>query len=144
AWIPWLNSSIWLPHIGRRACAGRSISRRGAPRDSRRTNYRCFNMTLSVFDIFTVGIGPSSSHTVGPMRAARNFVRNLRDRKLLDRTASLSIDLYGSLAETGRGHATDVGIMLGLMGHAPDTVEPSGIGPLIAGVRETGSLSVAG
>lgn len=101
-------------------------------------------MTLSVFDIFKVGIGPSSSHTVGPMRAARNFVRNLRDRKLLDRTASLSIDLYGSLAETGRGHATDVGIMLGLMGHAPDTVEPSGIGPLIAGVRETGSLSVAG
>ena len=101
-------------------------------------------MTLSVFDIFKVGIGPSSSHTVGPMRAARNFVRNLRDRGLLDRTGALSVDLYGSLAETGRGHATDVGIMLGLMGHAPDTIEPDRIGPLIAGVRQSGGLSIAG
>src|SRR3546814_20806015 len=94
-------------------------------------------MTLSVFDIFKIGIGPSSSHTVGPMRAARNFARNLQSRSLLPQVAALSIDLYGSLAETGRGHGTDVGIMLGLMGEAPDTVVPSSISRLMETIRST-------
>lgn len=101
-------------------------------------------MALSVFDIFKIGIGPSSSHTVGPMRAARNFARNLHERRLLDKVAALTIDLYGSLAETGRGHGTDVGIMLGLMGESPDTVVPSDIMQLIGQVRSTQRLRIWG
>ncbi len=101
-------------------------------------------MTLSVFDIFKIGIGPSSSHTVGPMRAARNFARNLQGRGLLEQVATLNVALYGSLAETGRGHGTDVGIMLGLMGASPDTVEPSDIGRLIGQVKTTGKLELWG
>src|SRR5690606_9348202 len=101
-------------------------------------------MTLSVFDIFKIGIGPSSSHTVGPMRAARNFARNLQARGLLDRVAGLQIALYGSLAETGRGHGTDTGIMLGLMGQSPDTVVSGDIPRLISEVQSSRSLSLWG
>ncbi|MGB3288481.1 MAG: L-serine ammonia-lyase [Burkholderiaceae bacterium] len=101
-------------------------------------------MTLSVFDIFKIGIGPSSSHTVGPMRAARNFARTLQSRQLLPGVAALSVDLYGSLAETGRGHGTDMGIILGLMGEAPDTVEPAGIPRLMAQVQADKRLRLWG
>src|SRR5690606_37446931 len=101
-------------------------------------------MTLSVFDIFKIGIGPSSSHTVGPMRAARNFARNLQAQGLLDQVATLDVALYGSLAETGRGHGTDMGIMLGLMGASPDTVEPSDIARLIDQVKTTRKLDLWG
>ncbi len=101
-------------------------------------------MTLSVFDIFKIGIGPSSSHTVGPMRAARNFARNLQARNILDKVASLTIDLYGSLAETGRGHGTDVGIMLGLSGESPDTVVPSNIAGLIDRIKTSQELRLWG
>lgn len=101
-------------------------------------------MSLSVFDIFKVGIGPSSSHTVGPMRAARNFARNLHERNLLSQVVSLHVDLYGSLAETGRGHGTDMGIMLGLQGHAPDTVVPSEIADIIQQVRAHQQLNLWG
>ncbi|NYT64936.1 L-serine ammonia-lyase [Alcaligenaceae bacterium] len=97
-------------------------------------------MTLSVFDVFKVGIGPSSSHTVGPMRAARNFARNLHERRLLPQVATLKVDLYGSLAETGRGHGTDMGIMLGLQGYAPDTVIPSEIASIMEKVRAAQQL----
>ncbi len=99
-------------------------------------------MALSVFDIFKIGIGPSSSHTVGPMRAARNFARNLQLRGLLTRLARLKITLYGSLAETGPGHRTDMGIMLGLMGEAPDTIDPAQIDSLMQGVHSSGQLVV--
>jgi L-serine dehydratase len=99
-------------------------------------------MALSVFDIFKIGIGPSSSHTVGPMRAARNFARNLDARGLLPRVAGLNIQLYGSLAETGAGHRTDMGIMLGLMGEAPDTVDPAAIGGLIDAVARDRRLTL--
>ena len=78
-------------------------------------------MSLSVFDIFKIGIGPSSSHTMGPMNAARSFVELLAARGLLARTAQLSAQLYGSLALTGRGHCTDRAILLGLEGASPDT-----------------------
>ncbi|HET8597435.1 MAG TPA: L-serine ammonia-lyase [Castellaniella sp.] len=99
-------------------------------------------MALSVFDIFKIGIGPSSSHTVGPMRAARNFARNLNARGLLDQVDRLSIHLYGSLAETGAGHRTDMGIMLGLMGEAPDTVDPAAIGGLVGAVTRDRRLTI--
>ncbi|MBV6303372.1 L-serine ammonia-lyase [Candidimonas humi] len=97
-------------------------------------------MTLSIFDIFKIGIGPSSSHTVGPMRAARNFARSLQQAGQLPQARALRVELYGSLAATGRGHGTDRGIMLGLMGEAPDTVDPERIGSLIDGVRQAREL----
>jgi L-serine dehydratase len=80
-------------------------------------------MAISVFDLFKVGIGPSSSHTVGPMRAARMFALGLQKDGFLDRVASVKAELYGSLGATGKGHGSDQGVMLGLMGESPDTVD---------------------
>ncbi len=84
-------------------------------------------MHTSLFDLFKIGIGPSSSHTVGPMRAAYRFIRQLEDANLLDRVQRVLVELYGSLALTGRGHGTDRGIILGLSGEQPDTVDPATI-----------------
>ncbi|HXF01371.1 MAG TPA: serine dehydratase beta chain, partial [Arthrobacter sp.] len=77
-------------------------------------------MAVGVFDLFSVGIGPSSSHTVGPMRAAAVFVREVADAGLLDTVGGLRVDLYGSLAATGRGHGTFTAVLLGLEGFAPE------------------------
>jgi L-serine dehydratase len=101
-------------------------------------------MTLSVFDLFKIGIGPSSSHTVGPMCAALRFVELLAGRGELDRVRRVQADLYGSLALTGRGHATDTAVLLGLMGERPDTVNPDDVGALVAAVRERQELRLAG
>ena len=87
----------------------------------------------SIFDLFKIGIGPSSSHTVGPMRAARSFMRSLD----LNQTARIQTELYGSLALTGRGHGTDRAIILGLLGEEPDRIDPAQIDQLIAEVRAT-------
>ncbi|HUY11820.1 MAG TPA: L-serine ammonia-lyase [Candidatus Dormibacteraeota bacterium] len=81
-------------------------------------------MYISLFDIFKVGLGPSSSHTVGPMRAAALFAESLRASGELARTQRIHVDLYGSLALTGRGHATDRALLLGLEGHRPDEIDP--------------------
>ncbi len=81
-------------------------------------------MYISLFDIFKIGLGPSSSHTVGPMRAAAIFVAALEARDILERTQRIRVDLYGSLALTGRGHATDRALLLGLEGHRPDEIDP--------------------
>lgn len=80
-------------------------------------------MSLSVLDFFTIGIGPSSSHTVGPMRAARQFVERLEETGLLAQTARIEVHLYGSLALTGKGHGTDRAILLGLEGETPEGVD---------------------
>ncbi len=80
-------------------------------------------MALSVFDMFSIGIGPSSSHTVGPMRAARRFVEGLAATGALSRVARVRVELFGSLGATGRGHGSDLAVVLGLMGEAPDTVD---------------------
>ncbi|UHL64632.1 L-serine ammonia-lyase [Paralcaligenes sp. KSB-10] len=101
-------------------------------------------MTLSIFDIFKIGIGPSSSHTVGPMRSARNFARSLEASGDLARVRKITIELYGSLAETGRGHGTDMGIMLGLLGMAPDTVDPTGVATLIDQIHSSRQLALWG
>jgi L-serine dehydratase len=77
-------------------------------------------MAVSVFELFKIGIGPSSSHTVGPMRAARTFVLRLAEAGALESTSELRVTLYGSLAYTGRGHGTDKAVMLGLQGAMPD------------------------
>ncbi|QWT23837.1 L-serine ammonia-lyase [Subtercola sp. PAMC28395] len=82
-------------------------------------------MSLSAFDLFTIGIGPSSSHTVGPMRAAYSFVARLRDDSLLERTARVRVDLFGSLGATGHGHGTIKAVILGLQGEQPQLVDPT-------------------
>jgi L-serine dehydratase len=99
-------------------------------------------MALSVFDLFKIGIGPSSSHTVGPMRAARQFAARLRDAGLLGRVARVSVMLYGSLGATGKGHGTDKAILLGLSGHEPDTVDVNAIAGIVERIRSTGELSL--
>ncbi|MFT3815119.1 MAG: L-serine ammonia-lyase [Acidovorax sp.] len=99
---------------------------------------------LSVFDIFKVGIGPSSSHTVGPMRAGLMFARSLQTQGLLERTARVEVQLFGSLGATGRGHATDLGVLLGLLGEAPDTVDPTTVAPRLAAVRLKKRLPLLG
>ncbi|WP_186140188.1 L-serine ammonia-lyase [Burkholderia gladioli] len=101
-------------------------------------------MAVSVFDLFKIGIGPSSSHTVGPMRAALMFVQGLERDGLLEQVAGVKVDLYGSLGATGKGHGTDRGVMLGLMGDAPDTVNPDTIDARLAAVRDTKTLSLLG
>ena len=99
---------------------------------------------LSVFDIFKIGIGPSSSHTVGPMNAAREFAQDLAQRELLARTAQVLIQLYGSLALTGRGHATDRAVLIGLEGHRPDEVDPDQVEASIRRIRSAGRLKLLG
>ncbi|MCC7005877.1 MAG: L-serine ammonia-lyase [Ottowia sp.] len=97
-------------------------------------------MAISVFDLFKIGIGPSSSHTVGPMRAALFFVQGLEKDGLLDNTASVKVGLYGSLGATGKGHGTDKGVMLGLSGQSPDTVEPEVIPQLLDTIHQQRTL----
>ena len=101
-------------------------------------------MSLSVLDLFKIGIGPSSSHTVGPMRAAGDFVQLLAARGLLQAVERVRIDLYGSLALTGRGHATDKAVLLGLSGELPDTVDPECVTQLIEDIRALSRLTLAG
>jgi L-serine dehydratase len=97
-------------------------------------------VNTSLFELFKIGIGPSSSHTVGPMRAALRFSRQLQSTGLLARTAAVNVDLYGSLALTGIGHGTNRAILLGLLGEAPDSVDPASVEPKIASIQSTGSL----
>src|SRR5579885_579437 len=92
-------------------------------------------MSLSVFDIFKVGIGPSSSHTMGPMRAAREFALGLERDGLLAATKQVTARLYGSLALTGLGHGTDRAVLVGLEGADPETVDPDGIEPTLQRIR---------
>ena len=101
-------------------------------------------MSLSVLDIFKVGVGPSSSHTMGPMNAASDFVQGLVADGCLERTAKVVAQVYGSLALTGLGHCTDRAILLGLEGQRPATVDPGATAPAIARIRETGRLRLAG
>jgi L-serine dehydratase len=101
-------------------------------------------MAISILDLFTVGIGPSSSHCVGPMRAARSFAELLHSEQIIDRTQTVRVQLYGSLALTGLGHGTDKAIVLGLAGETPETVNPDWIAGFIEEVSSTGKLIVGG
>ena len=101
-------------------------------------------MNTSLFELFKIGIGPSSSHTVGPMRAALRFLRELDARQLLDHVESITVDLYGSLALTGHGHGTDRAILLGLLGESPDTVPLDQIDAMLERVRENHRLKLMG
>ena len=101
-------------------------------------------MSLSVLDLFKIGIGPSSSHTVGPMRAAADFAQQIVQRNLLASVRRVRVDLYGSLALTGRGHATDKAVLLGLGGQLPDKVDADRVESMIADIRSSQQLSLAG
>ena len=101
-------------------------------------------MAVSVFDLFKIGIGPSSSHTVGPMRAARMFALHLRQAGLLGQTSRVRCWLYGSLGATGKGHGSDKAVLLGLTGHEPDTVNVEGIDTELATLRSSGELKLLG
>ncbi|MGA9854078.1 MAG: L-serine ammonia-lyase [Gammaproteobacteria bacterium] len=101
-------------------------------------------MAISVFDVFKIGIGPSSSHTVGPMRAARQFLLDLEDKQLFDNTTQVVAQLYGSLALTGKGHGTDRAVLLGLEGETPDGVDPDSIDQRLARIRSGGKINLLG
>ena len=101
-------------------------------------------MKLSVLDIFKIGVGPSSSHTMGPMNATRLFGHDLVERNLLEATKHVTVQLYGSLALTGRGHCTDRAVLLGLEGFAPETLEPDLVEPTLERIRQTQRIRLLG
>jgi len=101
-------------------------------------------MSLSVFDLFKIGIGPSSSHTVGPMRAAARFAEGLRRDGLLASTTRVKAELYGSLGATGKGHGSDKAVLLGLEGEHPDTVDTEAIPARLQSIRDSGHLRLLG
>ena len=101
-------------------------------------------MSLSVLDLYTIGIGPSSSHTVGPMRAGQRFVKRLMESALLDRVARVQAHLYGSLALTGKGHGTDKAVLLGLEGELPESVDVDAADMRVQAIREGRCLRLGG
>jgi L-serine dehydratase len=101
-------------------------------------------MAVSIFDLFTLGIGPSSSHTVGPMRAARRFAERLEQEGLLAGTERVRAELFGSLAHTGRGHGTDRAVLMGLEGETPEEIDPDCVEPRVAAIRESGRIALLG
>ena len=98
---------------------------------------------ISTFDMFKIGVGPSSSHTVGPMNAGKAFIDELSAQGFLSRTSRLLVDLYGSLSLTGKGHATDVAVIMGLAGNSPDRVDIDAIPAFIRAVERSGRRAVA-
>ena len=101
-------------------------------------------MAISVLELFKIGIGPSSSHTVGPMRAARLFAVDLEASGTLAKAEAVKAELFGSLGATGRGHGSDKAVILGLMGETPEGVDVEGIPARIAQVRREGRLALLG
>lgn len=99
-------------------------------------------MAISVFDIFKIGIGPSSSHTVGPMRAALTFAEAIKQQECMSELESITIELFGSLGATGKGHGSNKAVMLGLLGESPDTIDPDSISDKLNAVRQTGEISL--
>jgi L-serine dehydratase len=101
-------------------------------------------MAISTFDLFTIGIGPSSSHTVGPMRAARRFAERLEREGFLERTARVRVELFGSLAMTGKGHGTDRAVLMGLEGQSPEGIDPDVVTPRVEAIRSEERVSILG
>lgn len=101
-------------------------------------------MAISVFDLFSIGIGPSSSHTVGPMRAAQKFVQGLKQDNLLGEVVKVKADLYGSLGATGKGHGSDKAVMLGLEGELPESVDTDGVESRLESIRSSRQLNLFG
>ncbi|MEO1547630.1 MAG: serine dehydratase beta chain, partial [Bacteroidota bacterium] len=95
---------------------------------------------ISVFDMLKIGVGPSSSHTLGPWRAAREWVSELDESQVLDKVKTLNIELYGSLSLTGKGHATDIAVVMGLLDTNPETVETLKIPTYLEAIEKTQNL----
>jgi len=100
-------------------------------------------MSISVFDIFKIGVGPSSSHTMGPMRAARQFVHELGSEGILGQVARVGVQLYGSLALTGKGHCTDMAVLVGLEGEQPEDFDGERVAARMTRIREQGRMRLA-
>nr|WP_304048372.1 L-serine ammonia-lyase [Jatrophihabitans endophyticus] len=101
-------------------------------------------MAISIFDLFSIGIGPSSSHTVGPMRAARRFAQGLDDDGLLEQVVRVRAELFGSLGATGHGHGSDRAVILGLEGECPETVDTAAVPERAAAVKKSGRIALLG
>ena len=101
-------------------------------------------MAISVFDLFSIGIGPSSSHTVGPMRAANQFVQNLQNEGIIDSVARVKTELYGSLGATGKGHGSDKAVLLGLQGELPESIDTSTADDQLEHIRANKQVNLAG
>ncbi|KAF3362765.1 L-serine dehydratase [Chlamydiales bacterium STE3] len=101
-------------------------------------------MAISTFDLFSIGMGPSSSHTVGPMRAAKLFMQLVEKAELTQEIARMRIDLYGSLALTGKGHATDIAVMLGLSGETPESIDPNSVAIKIYKIQQEKHIALLG
>ena len=99
---------------------------------------------LSVFDMFSVGIGPSSSHTVGPMRAAREFTEQLQEKGLLEKTTFVKTELYGSLGQTGIGHGSGKAVILGLLGDKPETIDPDTVEGKLSEIEQSQQICLLG
>lgn len=99
---------------------------------------------ISVFDMFKIGVGPSSSHTLGPWRAAQLFLKKLQGLELINEVKSVKVFLYGSLAKTGKGHGTDIALLLGLSGYDPVTIDPSSVFSLAEGIKKNQELLLGG
>ncbi len=101
-------------------------------------------MNVSVFELFKIGMGPSSSHTVGPMRAGQTFIEAAQKQGILARTVRIQIDLYGSLALTGKGHGTDLAVLLGVEGQLPHLIDPDSVPVMMTRIRTEHNLNLAG
>ncbi|TFK71625.1 L-serine ammonia-lyase [Pluteus cervinus] len=121
-----MHTLLFKQASGRLQCISRishSVRTVGLPRNSSSSTQRHEHAVISAFDLFSIGVGPSSSHTVGPMRAGKIFINDLKDLNLLDKVKTVKIALYGSLAATGKGHHTPQAILLGLEGSDPETID---------------------
>src|SRR6516162_7642895 len=103
-----------------------------------------FCVTTSLFDLYKIGVGPSSSHTMGPMRAACGFARELERKGELEGVDRVQVELYGSLALTGMGHGTDRAVLLGLAGYEPASIDPAAIETTVKEIRTTRKLKLGG
>ncbi|MDB9782166.1 L-serine ammonia-lyase, partial [Winogradskyella sp.] len=95
---------------------------------------------ISVFDMLKIGVGPSSSHTLGPWRAAERWIQELKDKNRFDKVEKITVDLYGSLSLTGKGHATDYAVVLGLNGADPERIPVENIASIVDNIKTTNTL----
>jgi len=107
-------------------------------------NTKGISMAISLFDLFKIGIGPSSSHTVGPMIAANRFAHQLKEQGLLTNTHRITVDLYGSLGATGKGHGTGTAVLMGLEGEMPESIDPTPVSEREAHIKACSQLHLLG
>jgi len=97
---------------------------------------------ISVFDMLKIGVGPSSSHTLGPWRAAERWIKDLKEKNRFEKVEKITVDLYGSLSLTGKGHATDLAVLSGLSGADPERIPIENIDSIISVIKSTNTNSV--